>query len=123
MTCPCGLGEPYDDCCGRFHRGEASAPTAELLMRSRFAAFGLGDEAYLLRTWHPETRPRHVRFDPEQRWTRPQILDRTGVACSTRRGRSGSGPGTRTGCPDVMEENSAFARHDGQWVYPAPSAR
>ena len=93
-------------------------------MRSRFAAFGLGDEAYLLRTWHPETRPRHVRFDPEQRWTRLQILDRTGGglldATGTVRFRARY---TYGDAPTSMEENSAFARHDGQWVYRAPSAR
>ena len=63
-NCVCGLPAPYDDCCGRFHRGDATAPTAERLMRSRFSAFGVGDEAYLLRTWHPSTRPPLIDFDP-----------------------------------------------------------
>jgi len=50
--CPCKSGRAYGDCCRRFHRGdEPPDPTA--LMRSRFAAFALGDGAYLLRTMHP----------------------------------------------------------------------
>jgi SEC-C motif-containing protein len=57
MSCPCGTGREYDDCCGRFHRGEAHAPTAEALMRSRYSAFVRRDEHYLLRTWHASTRP------------------------------------------------------------------
>ncbi|MFZ2176709.1 MAG: YchJ family metal-binding protein, partial [Rhodococcus sp. (in: high G+C Gram-positive bacteria)] len=55
--CPCLLGEPYDDCCGRYHRGVTTAPTAERLMRSRFSAFAVLDAEYLLATWHPSTRP------------------------------------------------------------------
>lgn len=33
------------------------APTAEALMRSRYSAYVLGLEQYLLDTWHPDTRP------------------------------------------------------------------
>ncbi len=47
-------------------------------MRSRFTAFAVGDAAYLLATWHPSTRPRHVDLDPEQTWVRLEILDRVG---------------------------------------------
>ena len=48
--CPCGTGDAYDACCGRFHErfartGELSAPTAEALMRSRFCAFARLGEA------------------------------------------------------------------------------
>jgi SEC-C motif domain protein len=45
--CHCGLPESYDDCCGRYHRGEATAPTAEALMRSRYSAFVEGEIDYL----------------------------------------------------------------------------
>ncbi|WP_275423743.1 YchJ family protein, partial [Virgisporangium ochraceum] len=56
LRCPCG-GGPYAACCGPAHGG-APAATAEALMRSRYSAFALGDADYLLRTWHPTTRPR-----------------------------------------------------------------
>src|SRR4051794_5105029 len=75
--CPCGLGQPYASCCGRFHSGAGSAPTAELLMRSRYSAFAVGDAAYLLRTWHPETRPGTVGLDSRQEWTGLEVLGRT----------------------------------------------
>ena len=61
--CPCGSGTPYAACCGRLHRG-AAAETAEQLMRSRYAAFAVGDEAYLFRTWHPRTRPDDLTLPP-----------------------------------------------------------
>ena len=53
--CPCGTGGPYDECCGALHRGEATAPTAERLMRSRYSAFVRHNAEYLRQTWHPST--------------------------------------------------------------------
>ncbi len=53
--CPCGGGD-YAGCCGRYHGG-TPAPDAEKLMRSRYSAYALKLEAYLLATWHPDTRP------------------------------------------------------------------
>lgn len=55
---PCPCGQPsFEKCCGRFITGGAIPATAELLMRSRYSAFALRDEAYLRATWHPDTLP------------------------------------------------------------------
>ncbi|UUU35067.1 YchJ family metal-binding protein [Streptomyces sp. CA-210063] len=113
-TCPCGLREAYESCCGRYHTGAASAPTAEALMRSRYSAFVVRDEAYLLRTWHPRTRPASVDFDTTMRWTGLEILDThdgspfhtTGTVTFRASFRGGS-----------MHERSRFERVDGAWVY------
>ncbi|BCN59077.1 YchJ family protein [Prescottella equi] len=116
--CPCLSGEQYGRCCGRFHSGTAEAPTAEQLMRSRYSAFAVGDEAYLLRTWHPDTRPKRLDLDPEQVWCRLDVLttsgggllDSTGtvefVAHYVDHGTRGS-----------MREHSTFVREDGRWLY------
>jgi hypothetical protein len=74
LACPCGLGDDYALCCGRFHAG-APVPTAESLMRSRYSAFAIGDAGYLLRTWHPSRRPRTLNLDPALRWTRLAVLE------------------------------------------------
>ncbi|MCW3149082.1 YchJ family protein [Stutzerimonas stutzeri] len=50
--CPCGSGDPLVDCCGRYHAG-APAPSAELLMRSRYSAYVLGLIDYLKATTLP----------------------------------------------------------------------
>src|SRR5215203_3946679 len=84
--CPCLSGDTYGACCGRYHSGAASAPTAEALMRSRYSAFAVGDEAYLLATWAPQTRPDSAGLGDEQ-WRRLDIhrterggpFDTTGV--------------------------------------------
>jgi SEC-C motif-containing protein len=63
ISCPCGSGYLYPDCCGPLHDGEAPAPTAMALMRSRYCAFALGRAGYLLDTWHPSTRPDQLELD------------------------------------------------------------
>lgn len=116
--CPCGSGQPYPECCGALHAGRAGAATAEALMRSRFTAFALGDTGYLLRTWHPRTRPARLTLDPAQRWTRLDILD-------TERGGLFDTTGTvefrahyrHAGHPGEQQERSRFVRDDGNWVY------
>ena len=55
--CPCGTGQSYVDCCGALHSGARTAATAEQLMRSRYSAFAVSDEDYLLRTWAARNRP------------------------------------------------------------------
>ena len=37
-------------------------------MRSRYSAFVLMIEPYLLATWHPSTRPESVGFEPGTKW-------------------------------------------------------
>ena len=37
-------------------------------MRSRYTAFALGAQAYLLDTWHSTTRPSRISLPEEQRW-------------------------------------------------------
>ncbi|MET0400998.1 MAG: YchJ family metal-binding protein, partial [Cystobacter sp.] len=55
-------GLRYRACCGRYHAGEAEAPDAEALMRSRYSAFALREVDYLWKTLHPDhpdrARPR-----------------------------------------------------------------
>ncbi|GAB3589831.1 YchJ family metal-binding protein [Angustibacter peucedani] len=118
QSCPCGSGDPYDLCCGRLHRGDSHAATAEQLMRSRYAAFAVGDAEYLLRTWHPTTAPSSVDLDPAQRWVRLDVtevsgggfLDTEGVVAFEARYR-------HDGARGVLRERSRFVRVDGRWTY------
>jgi SEC-C motif-containing protein len=114
--CPCGLPAAYDACCGRFHRG-AAAPTAELLMRSRYAAFAVGDAGYLRATWDPGTRPRRMELDPADRWTGLEVLGTTGGGLFDTAGTVAFRANHRDG---VVAENSAFRRERGRWFYVGP---
>jgi len=64
--CPCGGGQ-YATCCGPFIAAAAIPPSAEQLMRSRYSAYTLRDEAYLRATWHPSTLPEGTIVDPDEK--------------------------------------------------------
>jgi len=65
-------------------------------MRSRYTAYVLGDETYLLKTWHPRTRPASLDFqlDPAI-WDGLQIL-RCEAGGETERESSELAPENRT---------------------------
>ncbi|MFL6160865.1 MAG: YchJ family protein [Jatrophihabitantaceae bacterium] len=121
--CPCGLGEPYPACCGRYHRGEAEPPTAELLMRARYAAFAVGDERFLVDSWHPSSRPAGPVCDPTLSWTGLFVTDRTGGGLLEQTGtvRFTARYQRADGTPGRLRENSRFVRQDGRWRYLGPA--
>ena len=111
QTCPCGSGTPYDGCCGRLHRGAAQAATPEELMRSRYAAYAVGDLDYVFRTWHPRTRPDDLSPDLGLTWTGLRIVGSGDdwvefVATFEQGGRVGQ-----------LHERSRFEQRGGRWVY------
>jgi SEC-C motif domain protein len=92
-------------------------------MRSRFSAFHVRDEAYLLRTWHPSTRPPDVGFDEALEWVRLEILGTTGGSILDTQGTVRFRAHYRErGRPGVMEEHSRFVAEDGVWLYVGPLA-
>ena len=122
MRCPCTSGDTYEACCGPILDGTIAAPTAQRLMRSRFTAFATGDAAYLLRSWHPSTRPAELEFDSETRWIRLDIIETTaggpfdsnGVVAFEAFYREGATRGS-------MRERSRFVRENAggkrAWMY------
>lgn len=119
-TCPCGAGAPYADCCGAFIDGEAVPDSAERLMRSRYTAYTLAREAYLLRTWHSTTRPTSlgVAVTPAVKWLGLKIQrveqggpqDQTGTVELTARYKL-------NGRAHRLHEVSRFVREAGEWRY------
>jgi SEC-C motif-containing protein len=65
-ACPCG-GPSLATCCGPYIDGSAIPQTAEALMRSRYTAYGLRNEPYLLATWHSSTRPTEPIMSNEEK--------------------------------------------------------
>lgn len=131
MPCPCGgaeltakppgtrsSNEKYVDCCGRYLDGGEAAPTAEALMRSRYAAYTLGREDFLLATWHHSTRPASLELasEPHRKWLGLEVKrhERPGldhaVVEFVARYKVG-------GCAHRLHEISRFVREAGQWFY------
>lgn len=116
--CPCGLGDPFETCCGPVLAGERAAATAEALMRSRYTAFAVGDAEYLLRSWHSATRPPELTLDPGLRWLFLEIhrterggpFDDAGVVEFSAHHRD-------AGRRATLRETSRFRREDGAWRY------
>lgn len=117
--CPCDSGALYSACCVVFHDGTA-APTAETLMRSRYSAYVLGLDDYLLQTWHAATRPVTLSLeldgDTPTKWLGLEvkqaiIIDdhRATVAFVARYKVAGKA--------ETMHELSQFLRVDGRWYY------
>ncbi|MQT01815.1 hypothetical protein FF041_16820 [Streptomyces jumonjinensis] len=116
--CPCGLPAGYGECCGRFHSGAERAPTAELLMRSRYSAFVARDAAYLLGTWHPSTRPARLELDPGMEWSGLEIVDTTdGTLFHTTGTVTFKARYRHHGNRGELCERSSFERVDGAWLY------
>lgn len=87
-------------------------------MRSRYSAFVVQDADYLLRTWHPDTRPKELELDPAMEWRRLDIV-------STSRGGPLDSEGTvefkahfrHDGERGVHHETSRFLRRNKRWFY------
>ena len=82
-------------------------------MRSRYAAYALGETDYVFRTWHPRTRPADVTADPGLTWTRLEVLDATDTEVEfVAHYSTAAGPGR-------LHERSEFELRGGRWVYVA----
>ncbi|GAA4190435.1 YchJ family protein [Gryllotalpicola kribbensis] len=116
--CPCGSGLSYGECCGPLHAGERRAATAEQLMRSRYAAFAVGDTAYVLSTWHPSTRPRSIAPETDLQWRRLDVLRTTAGGPFDTRGTVEFRAVWRQGAErGALHERSRFERVGGAWLY------
>jgi SEC-C motif domain protein len=115
--CPCDSGKPYNSCCEPAHNG-STALTAETLMRSRYTAYVLGLEDYLLKTWAAETRPATLNLadDTATKWLSLQVKHAENTSESTAivefvaRYKIG-------GKAERLHEISQFVRVKGDWYY------
>ncbi len=116
--CPCGSNKKFTDCCARYVEGNEPAPTAEALMRSRYTAYTLLCEDYLLATWRPSTRPASLGLAEEvpTKWLglevkrhEQQDTDHAIVEFVARYKVNGRA--------HRLHEVSRFVREEGRWFY------
>jgi SEC-C motif domain protein len=86
-------------------------------MRSRYSAFVMHLERYLLDSWHATTRPQSLAFDANQKWLGLKIVSAqsTGEARAEvefiARFRIGGSSAAR------LHERSRFVREGERWFY------
>jgi len=113
--CPCG-GNDYAACCGRYHNG-TPAPDAATLMRSRYSAYVLKLEAYLLATWHPDSRPASLDLASDNcRWIGLEVKKHT-VESADRATVEFVARYKIGGRAHRLHENSRFVREEERWFY------
>ena len=109
----------YSECCEPFHAGHQRPATAEALMRSRYSAFVLKLEDYVLATWEKSTRPKRADLaDSQTDWQGLEIMD-------CKKGQANDNKGIvefkalyrLDGKDFTMHEVSRFSKHQGQWFY------
>jgi SEC-C motif-containing protein len=112
-NCECGSGKPADACCGPCISGAMPAMTAEALMRSRYTAYVRCDSAYLLKTWHPSTRPLQLELESGE------ILEWRGleIVKSSRNKVEFIARYHADGINQVAHEVSRFVYEQEQWFY------
>ena len=75
VTCPCGSGENFYSCCGDIIENDNIASSPEQLMRSRYVAYVLKNENYLLKTWHKSTRPNSLNLiNQNAQWKKLKVI-------------------------------------------------
>ena len=120
--CICTSGKLFAKCCEPFLDGKSKPKTVKQLVRSRYAAYALGEarhREYLVNTWHPSTAQKIRMADliaEGHQWKNLEILD------SSQKGDLGrvefKAIFSVDGGPDqVHHEISAFHRLKGAWLY------
>lgn len=121
-ACPCGRQHqkntlPYGQCCGRWLETDTPATDAESLMRSRYCAFVLEREAYLLKTWHASHRPERVEFEPGVKWLGLDVRTHTQDDATHAQVEFVARQKPTHGAAVRLHERSRFVVAEGQWQY------
>ncbi len=122
--CPCHSGKKGKGCCAPYLAG-TPAPTAEALMRSRYAAYATGDAGYIIATTHPASphaEPERAAWAEGIREFSAQVkflgLD---VELAETSGDTAVvqflATLDRGGVDASFRERSAFERVGGRWLY------
>ena len=120
--CSCGSQRAFAECCEPYLSGNAIAPTAEALMRSRYTAYCKGNVDYLIATHHPSKRSLSDRVNLSKSIQNTTWLGLTVV--KTEQGQPQDDTGIvefvaiyRTGNVGQLHERSRFKKQKGRWFY------
>lgn len=118
QECPCNSGSIFGKCCQPILKDHRQAKKPLQLMRSRYTAFVLEDEKFLLKTWAKKKRPKRLTFGKNIKWQNLKIHEVKG-------GNEGDIKGevsfTATYIDNnktiTLSENSSFRKTRDLWYY------
>lgn len=125
--CP-ACAQPYQQCCGPLHHENAVPSSPEALMRSRYAAYVLGDYPYILATYATASRQQLTvealaESAADTRWLGLTVLVASPITPSQNNSQSLQGEvefkvfyaeHKRLYC---LHERSVFIQESGYWRY------
>ena len=121
--CPCTRGSSFDACCGPVLRGDATAETAEALMRARYTAYTQGQIDFIVESHDPDSAEQ-VDRDASTSWSKKAEWMGLDVVST-----DAGGPDDDTGEVEFIaryrmegadlahHERAQFRRRDQGWVY------
>ena len=121
MTCPCGSGAAFTDCCEPVINGTRESQTAEELMRARYSAFVTGAIDFIVSSTHSRTRNEVDRagireWSENSTWRGLHIIE-TKEVDDDKAYVSFEAQFTQNGKDENHREKSLFEREDGQWRF------
>jgi len=118
-TCLCGSKFKYSSCCQPFHVNEKTPATALSLMRSRFTAYAMQNDSYLLETWDSGKRPKTINFSKENViWTKLELINSKKGCKKDKKGIvEFKAYYMQDNKAYVMNEISRFTKTTGKWLY------
>lgn len=121
MTCPCGSGAAFNQCCEPVINGTRESETAEELMRARYSAFVTGAIDFIVSSTHSRTRKDVDRsfireWSENSTWRGLQILE-TKEINENKAYVSFDAQYTQHGKDENHREKSLFEREQGQWRF------
>lgn len=115
--CYCGSINFFELCCKPLLNGLAKAPTAELLMRSRYSAFATHAADYLVATTHSAERSSNLKEEVLQwaisnQWQKLEVIEATETTVEFKAYFL-----DRNKMPQQHHEMSTFIQEQGLWYY------
>jgi len=123
VTCPCGTGLSFEECCGPYLEGKSKPATAEALMRSRYTAYAKCDIDYIASTYDPDSKDEMDRktteaWSKQSEWLGLEVLktekgtaeDDTGVVEFLARYKIKN-------TTINHRERATFRKANGRWVF------
>ena len=86
-------------------------------MRSRYSAFVLQRESYLLATWHASTRPAQLGFDTTGRWLGLEVRKAMVTSATEAEVEFIARFKPQGASAWRLHERSRFVLQDGRWYY------